>query len=68
MDYLFGLLVSLASPFLAFFRGKSRSHLSKSTSGKTNRRVSTERRVLWGAYSSKKTVSETSQWDGRSND
>lgn len=68
MEHVFGLLVSLASPLLAFFRRIDRSHLYNSTSGKTTKRVSKQRSVLWGAWSSKTTVSETSEWDGRSKD
>ncbi len=68
MEHMFGLLVSLASPLLAFFRCNDRSHLYDSISGKTTKRVSKQRSVLWGAWSSKTTVSETSEWDGRSKD
>ncbi|MEP1144958.1 MAG: hypothetical protein ABJH52_14660 [Henriciella sp.] len=68
MEHVFSLLVSLVSSLLAVFRGNSRSQPSNSMLGKSKRRISTERSVLWGAYYSKKTVNESSEWDGRSKD
>ncbi|NQY98998.1 MAG: hypothetical protein HRT82_17730 [Henriciella sp.] len=68
MELLSSLLVSLASNLLAIFWGLPRAQQSNPNKGKITRRVSSETNVLWGAYRSKKTVSETSEWDGRSDD
>ncbi|MEO0550708.1 MAG: hypothetical protein AAFZ91_12375 [Pseudomonadota bacterium] len=66
MDNVSTLLVSLARKALAMFQTKSDPKLSTTTTGSLKRRRSSEWSVAWGLVRHKVTDSDTSEWDGRS--
>lgn len=66
MDHVSTLLVSLARKTLALFRSNPDPKLSTTCKGSQKSRSSQEVKLLWGLFYAKTTTSDTSEWDGRS--